>query len=182
MNDVRVIVAEKQCSGCLLTKLRAEFSPHVNTRDRLQPKCKACRNAIAQDLGHKPGPGHYSKYDCTEERRAAKRRAYRADPSRAIQRSLKWAKANPARMAARTMRRVAQQRKATPAWADLDRIEALYAEASRREAATGQKWHVDHVVPLISKFVCGLHVEQNLQLLTAAENIAKSNRHWPDQP
>jgi hypothetical protein len=80
------------------------------------------------------------------------------------------------------MHRLALKRKATPAWANLAAIDVLYIEAKRRELETGVKWHVDHIVPLKSKLVCGLHVEANLVVLTASENIAKSNRYWPDMP
>lgn len=186
------ILSGKQCKGCLEFKPSTFFSPHVNTKDRLQPKCKACRNALQNKTGRTRSPygsgvrgydreKYMEKYSA-ERRRADKRAYYQANRAAVVDRALGWAKRHPSVMASRAMHRLALKRKATPAWADLASIEILYAEAKRREMETGVKWHVDHIVPLKSKLVCGLHVEANLAVLTASENIAKSNRYWPDMP
>ena len=73
-------------------------------------------------------------------------------------------------------KRRTQELKATPTWADLPAIETYYAIAAWLEAVVpGQKYHVDHVVPLQGRLVCGLHVHQNLSILRAEENSRKSN-------
>ena len=65
--------------------------------------------------------------------------------------------------------RQANKIKATPKWANLDKIKQIYLNCS-----TG--YHVDHIIPLTNKNVCGLHVEYNLQYLPALENQKKSNK------
>lgn len=93
-----------------------------------------------------------------------------------------WKAKNPHKLTHYFHKRRAAELRAMPAWADLDAIEAIYAEAQMVQAATGIPQHVDHVVPILSKLVCGLHCEANLRVVPATENMAKNNRHWPDMP
>jgi len=78
--------------------------------------------------------------------------------------------------------RRAIKRNARVGWADKNAIRQIYRLAKSKETETGVPHHVDHIVPLKSKLVCGLHVEANLQVLTAFENISKHNKTWPDMP
>lgn len=78
-------------------------------------------------------------------------------------------------------RRMMQQR-ATPVWVDMDAIRKIYDAAFLLEQSTGEKYHVDHIVPLKGKTVSGLHNQFNLQVLPWRDNLIKGNRHWPDMP
>lgn len=101
---------------------------------------------------------------------------------RVVENRRRWKQANRSRVNAQWMYRKSSKMKATPPWANLFFIEEAYDLAARRSQITGFQWHVDHIVPLVSKLVCGLHVEHNLQVIPASENFAKSNRRWPDMP
>ena len=67
--------------------------------------------------------------------------------------------------------------RAAPAWRDRAAISSVYREAKRITLETGILHHVDHIYPIKGLLSCGLHVHQNLRVLEASENIAKSNTH-----
>ena len=93
----------------------------------------------------------------------------------------KWGEANLGTLSAYNARRRAAKKNALMPWADVNAIKNFYTEARRLTKLTGVKHHVDHIYPLQSEYMCGLHVETNLQILTEKENIAKGNRTWPGQ-
>ena len=96
----------------------------------------------------------------------------------------KWAKDNAAKMLQTNAARRAAKRRAIPGWAkdewDSFVVKEMYDLAVRRTVSTGVEHHVDHVVPLRSDVVCGLHCAANLRVITGAENHSKGNRVWPD--
>lgn len=93
-----------------------------------------------------------------------------------------WCRANSYRRSAKQSARKAGILHATPKWANEFFIDEIYHLAALRTKMLGFPWHVDHVVPLNSPLVCGLHVEHNLRVIPASENIKKHNRHWPNMP
>jgi hypothetical protein len=68
---------------------------------------------------------------------------------------------------------------ATPSWlTNEDKLEIieLFTICQMFRLYTGQEYHVDHIVPLSNKNVCGLHVPWNLQVISAFDNMSKNNK------
>jgi hypothetical protein len=93
-----------------------------------------------------------------------------------LKKKKEWRVKNPFKSKEYAALRGARVRAAIPAWADKEKIKQIYREA-KRTCLT-----VDHIVPLKSNIVCGLHVPDNLRLMTKVENMKKFNRYWPDMP
>ena len=55
-------------------------------------------------------------------------------------------------------------------------VKDLYEGCKILEDIFGIPFHVDHIIPINNGKVCGLHCEANLQILTATENLKKSNK------
>lgn len=111
--------------------------------------------------------------------------------SKAVARVAKWQKENPEkhaalakaarqrhpeREAAKVMRRNAAKLKAIPPWASHDAIARHYKNARYLTEVTGHQHHVDHIIPLRGKTVCGLHVENNLRAIPHFLNTRKGNK------
>ena len=99
------------------------------------------------------------------------KRKWREDPvnrEKHNKSSREWLKRNRQYSNAKGAKKRAAKLQATPAWADLKKIEEIY-----KNCPPG--YHVDHYFPLKSPIMCGLHTELNLQYLPAKENIRKKN-------
>lgn len=109
----------------------------------------------------------------------ANKRWYEKNRDKAIAANKQHSAKNPEMRAARRARRRAAEKNATPIWANDFFIQEAYRLAKLREKVCGGRWNVDHIVPLQSRMVCGLHVESNLQVIPAKANREKSNVVWP---
>jgi hypothetical protein len=105
----------------------------------------------------------------------SKRNCYKANPEKYKNRINLNYKANPALSITRERLKATLKKEAIPPWVDHGQIKQIYLEARRMTELTGVRYHVDHIVPLKSPFVCGLHCQQNLRVITAEENWRKGN-------
>jgi len=85
-------------------------------------------------------------------------------------------KLNPEKHKAKASAYCSRVRHSTPVWEDKKHILKYYQMATRLGL------EVDHIVPINSKLVCGLHCLANFQFLNRKDNASKGNRFWPDMP
>lgn len=118
-----------------------------------------------------------SQREYTEKNRvriAARLREYwKLNRSRISARMREYNRANRGLIAALANKYRASKVSATPSWADLKVIREIY------EGTSKNGMEVDHIIPLQGKIVCGLHVENNLQIVPRSENRRKSHKFNP---
>lgn len=182
---------ECRCKECVKAKSavwHAENREYANARRKEwtveHPEQEALRNKTWK--AENPERVEASQNRWVDEHReqvnAINRAWKKAHPEQVAATNRAWLEENRAAANATVARRRAAKLQATPAWANAFFIEEAYDLAQRRTRTTGFEWHVDHIVPLRSKLVCGLHVESNLAVIPAQANWVKNNRHWPDMP
>lgn len=101
---------------------------------------------------------------------------YNTNKEQKLEYNKQWRKENNDKVMFYNAERRATILNATVKWADYDKIKQLYEHAKNLTDNTGEQYHVDHIIPLTSDVVCGLHCEDNLQVITATENFSKGNR------
>lgn len=184
---------EKTCSSCGVVQDGSRFT--LLKSGKLYSYCRDCVNLrnkkyyienqekeVARARAQNPilsraataawrirNPGHGKEYALANREHLKLKSAEWAARNRGLKRA-QWARYN------------AKKKRATPPWANHTEIQRRYDWAAMLGDQFGKPFHVDHIVPLQGKTVCGLHCETNLQVLPGAENQSKSNRYWPDMP
>lgn len=165
----------KACTKCGQTKPVEQFPRRYDAPNAThRAHCYPCRNATA-------GIALKRAQDAWRERNRTRVNALavswsRKNSQRKAAAFKKWAQQNQFYLSEQTRRRYARKLNATPIWADKAAMRAVYKEARRLTIETGIPHEVDHIYPLKSDVMCGLHVPANLQVLTKSQNSAKKNR------
>lgn len=143
-------------------------------------KCsRKCETILYKERISKYSKAYKSKPEIKEREKYNNKIWYAANKEKANSYGLLWSKNNRHLKNATQAKRRAAKRNATPKWLDdnhLKQIELYYMVAKWVEGILKEKVHVDHIVPLQGDNVSGLHVPWNLQLLTEAHNLSKSNK------
>lgn len=160
----------KHCNRCNTTKNTTDFYKRAASIDGLMALCKECSKAAKRQWA-KENRERLQEYD-REYRKSPEFKKYAKEYFSNHQKENRayWNSRNAKRRAAKLQR--------TPPWLTEDQlwlINEIYDLAALRTEATGVEHHVDHVVPLQGNTVSGLHLPWNLQVLTAYENLSKSN-------
>lgn len=166
------MIGEKACCKCGELKSRSEFYRATKEVSGLQRWCKQCQRIAGHNWVKKNPEKHMARTRRWRMKNTEKHNSYNAKHRRLY----------PAFHAARSGEYRATQLRATPSWANRIAMGEYYAFAAIKSKMTGQSWQVDHIVPLKSPIVCGLHTDYNLQVIRSSQNQRKSNRAWPDMP
>lgn len=193
---------------CLLCKQRKDisyFSKDKKRKDGFYVYCKQCvsrlypetkklyqeknrLNKIAYMQEYHNIPANIEKrreydkqryWDNVEFHRVRARKYMQDNPDkRKANRDAHWER-NPGSRNAAKMKRYASKKQATPVWAKDGYMNLWYRFAKIETERTGRVVEVDHMIPLQSEHVCGLHCEDNMQLLFQDDNRKKQNTSWP---
>lgn len=160
----------KKCTKCLEEKPFDLFGRDKAKKSSFSSQCKDCMAEAARVYRAANPEKSREITKSYRERNLEKERA----------RYTRYNKLNPEVRARISAERRASQKNATPPWLTeehKEQIKLIYQHAKECEMLTGDKYHVDHIIPLNGENVSGLHVPWNLQVLPADINIAKSNNY-----
>ena len=162
---------------------------HIALR-KTKGACVECLK-VEWEKGNESRAEYFREYNCREEVKDRKhdwyldnheqvKQAAATRPSH-IKREYRntWKANNTLKIRADTKARRRKHREATPPWLtrkEKSEIRQLYQIAITMSKTTGEQYVVDHIVPLRSDYVCGLHVPWNLRVITQEENLKKSNK------
>ena len=194
---------DKTCTKCNVTKTLDSFNKQKVSPDGHRSYCRSCQTELSKEYRLKKlqdkdwvesekqrqrevkaklrqDEGYRNRHAEYERQRRLNLRNNQDWVEAERKRSLDKYYNNKAPYTANTAKRRASKLQATPSWLtdyDWEMIKWVYHCSKVAEEKYNEPYHVDHVVPLQGKNVCGLHVPWNLQVIPAKENLTKGNKH-----
>lgn len=171
----------KTCKTCGDTKPLEDFTQVKRNSDGHSGSCKVCDNAkkLSTDPDRTKSRERVRKFYATNPTKAKeyydKKKGSEGFRQKQYNHTKAYREANPGWMASQCAKRRSIKKNATPAWQNEFFVQEAYELANMRTKSTGIEWHVDHIVPLQHKDACGLHTEDNLQVIPAVLNYRKMN-------
>lgn len=205
MPTVRLPLVTKLCTKCGETKPVECFAKRTGVASGLQSKCRDCGRKYKQANREKIlEQGRIYREANKEQIALGIKRWEEKNRDRVRAKWRRWEALNKDRR--REMRRAAIQANPVAHWAKrssyINKNKEKFAKVFRFHAAMRRKMvrsqrissaykdeigriykerpeglHVDHIVPVKGRNVCGLHVPWNLQYLRPEENRRKGNRY-----
>ena len=185
----------KKCTECNEIKELDEFNKCSKGKNGLEAKCRSCKQEWYQNnrekrlqqvkeynKNHKETIVEYKKRYQKEnkEKIAIKKKKHHEENVEEITRKKReHYRNNKSQYVERDAKYRARKLNATPPWLtkfDLNYFKSIYMQSSWLSENTDINYHVDHIIPLQGKYVCGLHVPWNLQILKDKDNLAKGNK------
>lgn len=168
------------CVKCLIDKSQESFYKQSKSKSGLQKYCKDCCKEKSLEWRTKNTDRHKSNrklyYSENVDKELNQMSLWRLENKDYFR---TWRELNRTKARASYSKRRAKKGLATPVWLSeeqIKQIEYLYELARDASLLTGESYEVDHIEPLISDEVCGLHVPWNLQVLPRDLNRRKSNK------
>jgi hypothetical protein len=175
VRDDIAINASRRCCSCKIDKNTFEFTPNKSKPLGIGYKCKECSKLAAREKRRVT-----SLSEAQKEAARLRTKKFREDfPERTSLAKKEWAKKYPYKKANLSARYRTTKLKRTPKWLSEEQkqeIKNFYWLSKDLRATTGEEYHVDHIIPLTGKGVCGLHVPWNLQVLPKDLNLSKHNK------
>ncbi len=169
----------KKCCVCKLQLPFDNFCKDKSRGDGLAYKCRSCQKVLSDRLkARKPDEVRERCRQATARHRARLTEAQKAEVRAKQNEALKLPSAR-GRCRENCRRYYATKHNATPKWLTKEQkqqIKDLYFLAKDCQITSGYPYHVDHIIPIKGKLVCGLHVPWNLQVVPADINVSKSNK------
>lgn len=167
----------KSCTRCNSVFDLSAFSRNLRRADGMNAWCRGCTSEYNKAYNaSRRGEAAARVAEWRKNNPDARKREYVRNAESVKARAKAWQLANPAKRRMFWANYRAQRINATPAWADKAAIARIYAACTALNKLHGPaSFHVDHIVPLNHELVCGLHTPENLRVIPADENRAKSN-------